>query len=124
MKSTCTSSPRVGWRWIWRASVSTLVAVDLEGDQRVGAALAGEDVLQLAGGHGDRDGVGAEAVDDGGDLPCTAQAAGGAGAQLGARLGGEDDVRHGDARPFGQPRRTDHCGRSRPHEPNGRRRVC
>ena len=37
MKSTCTSSPRVGWRWIWRASVSTLVAVDLEGDQRVGA---------------------------------------------------------------------------------------
>ena len=31
MKSTCTSSPRVGWRWIWRASVSGLVAVDARG---------------------------------------------------------------------------------------------
>ena len=85
-----------------------VVAVDLEGDQRVGAALAGEDVLQLAGRDGDRDGVGAEAVDDGGDLALTAQAAGGRRAQLGARLGGESDVRHGDAKAFepGFQRRT------------------
>ena len=44
------------------------LAVDVEGDQRVGAALPGEDVLQLAGRDGDRDRVGAEAVDDRGHL--------------------------------------------------------
>ena len=52
-----------------------VVAVDVEVDQRVGAALAGEDVLQLASGHGDADRVVAEAVDDGGHLALTAQSA-------------------------------------------------
>ena len=81
------------------------LAVDVEGDQRVGPGLAGEDVLQLAGPHGDRDGFGAEAVDDGGDLALTAEAAGGARPEVGARLGGEGDVRHGGRRAF-QPSRT------------------
>ena len=44
--------------------------------------------------------VGAEAVDDGGDLALPAEAAGGARPQLGARLGGEGDVRHGETGPF------------------------
>ena len=63
------------------------LAVDVEGDQGVGTRLAGEDVLQLAGGHGDREGVGAEAVDDGRHLALTAEASGGARPQRGARFG-------------------------------------
>ena len=42
-----------------------VVAVELQRDQRVGAV--GEDVVELAGGHGDREGVAAQAVDDRGD---------------------------------------------------------
>ena len=73
------------------------VAVDFEVDQRVGAALAGEDVRQLASGHGDVDRVVVEAVDDGGDAALPAEAPGRAGSELGPRVGGEDDVGHGDA---------------------------
>ena len=72
------------------------VAVDVEADQCVGAALAGEDVLQLAGGNGDRHGVGAEAVDDRRDFALTAQAARRTGPQRLARFGGEGDVGHGE----------------------------
>src|SRR4029079_2258626 len=54
------------------------LAVDVQGDQRVGAALTGQDVLELAGRDGDRDRVGAEPVDDGRHLALPAQAARGA----------------------------------------------
>ena len=60
-----------------------------------------EDVRQLAGRDGDVDRVVVEAVDDGGHAALAAEAAGGAGSELGPRVGGEDDVGHGDARPFG-----------------------
>ena len=65
------------------------VAVDLEVDQRVGAALAREDVRQLASRDGDVDRVVAEPVDDGGHAALPAQAPGGAGSELGPRVGGE-----------------------------------
>ena len=78
MKSTCTRIALGGVAVDLAGEREHALAVDVEGDQRVGARLAGEDVLQLAGGHGDRDGVGAEAVDDGRHLALTAEAAGGA----------------------------------------------
>ena len=67
-----------------------VVAVDVEVDQRVGAALAGQDVLQLAGRDGDGDRVVAEAVDDGRDLALPAEAArpGGSRARSAARRRG------------------------------------
>ena len=71
-----------------------LVAVDLEADQGVGAALTGEEVRQLPGGDGDRDRVGVEAVHDGGNLAGAAEPPGGAGAALRARFGGEHYVGH------------------------------
>ena len=66
-----------------------VVAVDLERDQRVDAAVALEDVLELTGGDGDVDGVGAEAVDDRGNHAVAPEPSGGAGAEVGARLGDE-----------------------------------
>src|SRR5439155_17282515 len=50
-----------------------LLAVHHEGDQRVGAGLAGQDVGELAAGHGEVRGVGLEGVHDGRDLALTAQ---------------------------------------------------
>ena len=50
-----------------------LLAVHLEGDQRVGAGLAGQDVGELTTGHREVGGVGLEAVHDRGDLAFTAQ---------------------------------------------------
>ena len=87
------------------------LAVDVEGDQRVGARLAGEDVLQLAGGHGDGDGVGAEAVDDG-RAPCPRGGGGrrgGSRARCAARLA---RVMSGMAREgLRENGGTYHCGR-------------
>ena len=74
-----------------------VVAVDLERDQRVGTALAGEDVPEVAGGHRDHQGVGVEAVDDRRDLAGATQPTRRARALLGALLGNESDVSH-DAR--------------------------
>ena len=49
MKSTCTSVAPGRVALDLAGEREHVVAVDLERDQRVGAALAGEDVLQLAG---------------------------------------------------------------------------
>ena len=67
-----------------------LVAVDLQGDQGVGAT--GEDVGELTGGHGDRLGVAPEAVDDRRHAPGATQPSCGARAALDPLLGEENRV--------------------------------
>ena len=71
-----------------------LVAVDLEADQGVGAALSCEEVRELPSRDRDRDGLGVEAVHDGRNLAGAAESPGGAGAALRARFGGELYVGH------------------------------
>jgi hypothetical protein len=71
-----------------------LVTVDLEVDQGVRPGLAGEDVAELAGGHGDGDGITTEAVHDGGHEALTTDATGRPGSEIGARSGFELDVCH------------------------------
>ena len=87
-KSTCSMTRRIGSTWTCLVSASWLVAVDVELEQRVGAAVLERHHRVVARqGHVDR--VVAVAVDDGGDLVLAADAAGGALAELGALLGGD-----------------------------------
>ena len=65
-----------------------LGAVDVEREERVGATVL-EGHHRLVAGQDDVDRLVAVAVDDGGDLVVAADAAGGALAELGARLGGD-----------------------------------
>ena len=72
-----------------------LGAVDVQRDQRVHAAAAGEDVDELPLRHGHRDVVGAEPVDDRRNKALAADAAGGALAPLGAAFCDERGIGHG-----------------------------
>jgi hypothetical protein len=71
-------------------------AVDLERDQRVRARLRRQDRAELVRVDRHRLGVLAEAVDDTRQAALTAQTAGGTRALVGAELGGELGVGHGE----------------------------
>ena len=108
------------------------LAVDVEGDQGVGARLGAEGTAQLRPGHGDGDRVTAEAVDDARHPALGPQARGRAGAGDAAGFGGEGQVHGGCScdrrRGRGRGRRGRSCkrlailpGRSPPCEPGHRR---
>src|SRR5205823_4756465 len=66
-----------------------LLAVHLDGDQGVGAGLAGQDVGELAAGHREVGGVGLEAVHHGRDIAFTTQPSRRAASDGRAGLGGQ-----------------------------------
>ena len=101
-----------------------LGAVDVEREERVGATvLEGHHRLVAGQDHVDR--LVAVAVDDGGDLVVAADAAGGALAELGARLGGDllggrhRVLRTGRCRVVGGPRRSGDDERRAPDRERG-----
>ena len=92
-RSTCSKCPLIGSRWIAFGRASSLAAVELEGEQHVGAAALSACANSWAGSA--RCAASCRARTGRRGLAGPAGAAGAALAELGAGLGGDADLGHG-----------------------------